>query len=490
MIIEDVIPVKPDIDPREFLHTTLDNGMRILLISDPGSETAAGCVAVGAGSFDDPEDLPGLAHFCEHMLFFGSERFPGEDAFKEFVDSHGGRSNAFTTEDHTAYQFQVSAPAFLDAVDRFGAFFSAPLFPEDGTAREVKAIQSEFELYMQDDSWRALHLLKHFADESHPLHRFTIGSTSTLRVPAGATPMHTRVREWWEKHYHAQAMTAVFCGPSPLGVMKAAVVAAFSSLPRGTRAPLRECLLDLLGGKDPMASIRARAGPWRDGAATLALDPLAPMTAGKGADAAGTPHYTASPTHSPLDAPFSPLMDVPDPRHPHAPRLWCEYLPVADEPSVSIYWPIPTEMTGKVSHSGIAHVLSVIIGHEGAGSVLEALKARDLASGLCAGETTAGLFSVAVDLTESGQKEVGHVVAVVFAFISELFATVGLPDPADKRLGPGFGVHLEAPEVPRNESLFRRFSELWKEQSVLREILFRFDEPPEPWESVLGFRPT
>ena len=46
---------------------------------------AACALCVGVGSFSDPVDIPGLAHFVEHMVFMGSEKYPQENGFDEFI---------------------------------------------------------------------------------------------------------------------------------------------------------------------------------------------------------------------------------------------------------------------------------------------------------------------------------------------------------------------------------------------------------------------
>ena len=58
---------------------------------------------LAVGSCSDPEDLPGLAHFCEHMLFLGTTKYPSEDAYQSYIEQHGGGSNAFTSQEHTTY---------------------------------------------------------------------------------------------------------------------------------------------------------------------------------------------------------------------------------------------------------------------------------------------------------------------------------------------------------------------------------------------------
>ena len=51
---------------------------------------------MNVGSYNDPAHRQGMAHFLEHMIFLGSEKYPGENEFSEWVSSHGGYSNATT----------------------------------------------------------------------------------------------------------------------------------------------------------------------------------------------------------------------------------------------------------------------------------------------------------------------------------------------------------------------------------------------------------
>jgi nardilysin len=79
---------------------------------------AAAAMCVGVGSFSDPPDAQGLAHFLEHMLFMGSSKFPDENEYDTFLSKHGGGSNAFTETEFTCYHFDIS-PSFLKpALDR------------------------------------------------------------------------------------------------------------------------------------------------------------------------------------------------------------------------------------------------------------------------------------------------------------------------------------------------------------------------------------
>lgn len=75
----------------------LPNGTRLLLVSDPEATFAAACASVRAGYFDDPDSVPGLAHFVEHAVHLGSAKYPDAKAYKSFLSQHGGTSNASTS---------------------------------------------------------------------------------------------------------------------------------------------------------------------------------------------------------------------------------------------------------------------------------------------------------------------------------------------------------------------------------------------------------
>ena len=104
--------------------------------------------------------MPGVAHFVEHCLFLGSEKYPDENGYKSFLAAHGGRSNASTSLHTTTYKFEIMADFGDDALDRFAQFFVAPLFTASGTGREVQAVDSENSKNLTADSRRRLQILK------------------------------------------------------------------------------------------------------------------------------------------------------------------------------------------------------------------------------------------------------------------------------------------------------------------------------------------
>ncbi len=154
--------------------------MQVLLMHDPEVDRSAAAVAVGVGSLYDPKEKLGLAHYLEHMLFLGTEKFPKVGSFKEYLNANSGASNAYTGDDITNYFFQVSHDGFEGAVERFSDFFRAPLFDKDYAEREVNAVSSEFDKNRMQDGWRSNFVTDQVSEEGHPIKKFNIGSKETL----------------------------------------------------------------------------------------------------------------------------------------------------------------------------------------------------------------------------------------------------------------------------------------------------------------------
>ncbi|MCW8884294.1 MAG: insulinase family protein, partial [Motiliproteus sp.] len=101
--------IKSPNDPRDYQAFQLENGLKVLLISDPKTDKAAVSLDVGVGSGDDPEQRQGLAHFLEHMLFLGTGKYPKAGEYQAYISAHGGSHNAFTAYDRTNYFFDIDS---------------------------------------------------------------------------------------------------------------------------------------------------------------------------------------------------------------------------------------------------------------------------------------------------------------------------------------------------------------------------------------------
>ncbi|NOR29635.1 MAG: insulinase family protein [Sulfitobacter sp.] len=89
-------------------HFTLDNGMEVVVIEDHRSPSVQQMVWYRAGSADEPKGSSGVAHFLEHLLFKATDKMASGE-FSATVAKNGGRDNAFTSYDYTAYFQRVAA---------------------------------------------------------------------------------------------------------------------------------------------------------------------------------------------------------------------------------------------------------------------------------------------------------------------------------------------------------------------------------------------
>uniref|UniRef100_A0A8C3F7R6 Nardilysin n=1 Tax=Chrysemys picta bellii TaxID=8478 RepID=A0A8C3F7R6_CHRPI len=192
---------------------------------------AALCVAVG--SFCDPEDLPGLAHFLEHMVFMGSLKYPDENGFDAFLKKHGGSDNASTDCERTVFHFDIQQKYFKEALDRWAQFFIHPLMIRDAIDREVEAVDSEYQLARPSDANRRELLLGSLARPGHPMKKFFWGNAETLKhePKKSNTDIYTRLRDFWQHYYSAHYMNVVVQSKETLDTLEKWVKEIFSQIP-------------------------------------------------------------------------------------------------------------------------------------------------------------------------------------------------------------------------------------------------------------------
>ncbi|XP_065349180.1 insulin-degrading enzyme-like [Cloeon dipterum] len=205
-------------DKRDYRGLILDNELRVLLISDPETDKAAAALSVNVGYMSDPNELNGLAHFLEHMLRLGTEKYPRENEYEKFLSEHGGNSDAFTSTEDTIFFFDVAFEHLTIALDIFSQFFKAPLFTEDATDREVQAVNSEYEKNLADDSRRLLQLERSTSIKDHPYSKFSTGNLQTLVEDPKKNGINVReaLLKFHSTYYSSNIMSLVILGKDSL----------------------------------------------------------------------------------------------------------------------------------------------------------------------------------------------------------------------------------------------------------------------------------
>ncbi|MBL9214627.1 MAG: insulinase family protein [Opitutaceae bacterium] len=221
------VPPRPQApnDQSEYRRLTLDNGLKVILLSDPKLNKSAASLAVGVGSLSDPKSRQGLAHFLEHMLFLGTKKYPDEAEYGNYLKTNGGYSNAYTSRDHTNYHFEIRHEAFEGALDRFSQFFIAPLFTPEFTGREMNAVNSEYQKNLENDMWREFQLTCSLYRPGHPANHFNIGNRQTL---TGTT--QEELLAFYRDHYSANRMALALMGKASLDQLEAWVRTYFAGI--------------------------------------------------------------------------------------------------------------------------------------------------------------------------------------------------------------------------------------------------------------------
>ncbi|CAL1699584.1 unnamed protein product [Somion occarium] len=243
---------KPEPDDREYRLIRLQNGLVAMVVHDAVADKAAACVDIAVGSLHDPDDVPGLAHFCEHMLSKGSEPFPAENDFLSFITSNGGIRNAGTGGSYQDYWFSIHPSLLSEALPRLAAFFHSPLFTPTLTSREIHAVDSENKRNLQNDGRRIFQLGRSLSKDGHPWKKFGTGNFKSLTEAArrkfeqegvdwkgeedsgdgGPVGRETRRRlvEWWKQQYCAGRMSLAVIGKESVDELTALVVPLFSKI--------------------------------------------------------------------------------------------------------------------------------------------------------------------------------------------------------------------------------------------------------------------
>ncbi|MFN7197578.1 MAG: M16 family metallopeptidase, partial [Hylemonella sp.] len=175
---------------------TLSNGMTLIVQPDRRAPTAVHMVWLRVGSMDEVDGSSGVAHVLEHMMFKGTKTLkPGE--FSRRVAALGGRDNAFTSLDYTAYFQQIPAQQ-LEQVMRLEADrFAHNQWPDAEFRKEIEVVQEERRLRTEDNPRALLYeALNATAFAASPYRRPIIGWMGDLQAMTPAD-----VRDFYRRWY-------------------------------------------------------------------------------------------------------------------------------------------------------------------------------------------------------------------------------------------------------------------------------------------------
>ena len=186
--------------------TILENGVRIATRPMPEMKSVSVGIWVAVGGRHETENLCGISHFLEHLLFKGTSKRSAKQITEE-VEGVGGFINAFTTEDHTCFYAKAGSQHLPALADVLCDMYVNSLFAESEIARERDVIREEIMMYKDHPGQFSQELLTEAMWPRHALGRPLTGSIESI----------TRIRredllKFVEKNYNGNSTVVTVAG--------------------------------------------------------------------------------------------------------------------------------------------------------------------------------------------------------------------------------------------------------------------------------------
>jgi predicted Zn-dependent peptidase len=161
--------------------STLDNGMRLHRIPVEGTRSVTILTAFDAGARTERPEENGMAHFLEHLVFKGGEKYPTYRDVNEAAEGIGAVLNAYTSHDLVAFHITARAGRGLEAADLLTDFVARPKINGDELNRERGVVVQEIARANDQPAAQAEHLIDEAVFGDHPLGRPVLGTTEHIR---------------------------------------------------------------------------------------------------------------------------------------------------------------------------------------------------------------------------------------------------------------------------------------------------------------------
>jgi predicted Zn-dependent peptidase len=176
--------------------TVPTNGLPVHRVEVPGTRALTALVAFDAGARTERPEENGMAHFLEHLVFKGGEKYPTYTDVNETAERLGGVLNAYTSHDLVAFHITVRAESAPAAIDLLSDFVGRPKIDPEELDRERGVVIQEINRAYDQPSTVAEYLIDRAAFGEHPLGRTVLGPEENLRSFTRAAIVAFRERRW------------------------------------------------------------------------------------------------------------------------------------------------------------------------------------------------------------------------------------------------------------------------------------------------------
>src|SRR5712671_5669074 len=172
------------------------NDLPVRRIGLPGTRALTILVAFDAGARNERAEENGMAHFLEHLVFKGGEKYPTYKDVNETAERLGGVLNAYTSHDLVAFHITVRAESAAPAIDLLSDFVGRPRLDAEELDRERGVVIQEINRAFDQPSMVAEYLIDRAAFGEHPLGRTVLGPEENLRSFTREGIVAFRERRW------------------------------------------------------------------------------------------------------------------------------------------------------------------------------------------------------------------------------------------------------------------------------------------------------
>jgi len=176
--------------------TVQANGLPVYSMALPGTRALTVLVAFDAGARNERPEENGMAHFLEHLVFKGGEKYPTYKDVNETAERLGGVLNAYTSHDLVAFHITVRAESASEAIDLLTDFVARSRLDSEELDRERGVVIQEINRAYDQPSTVAEYLIDRAAFGEHPLGRTVLGPEENLRSFTREGIVAFRERRW------------------------------------------------------------------------------------------------------------------------------------------------------------------------------------------------------------------------------------------------------------------------------------------------------
>jgi len=213
---------------------TLPNGLTMIVTKMPSDGLAAYWTVVRTGSRDEYEPgRTGFAHFFEHMMFRGTERFPS-DVYNRIITTIGADANAYTTDDHTAYHLAMATEDLEQVMQIESDRFQNLSYAESAFQTEAGAVYGEYRKSRTEPEFALYEELVGTAFERHPYGHTTLGYERDIAI---MPTLFDYSREFFKRYYRPENTVLFIAGDVEPNAVFALVEKYYGGWQRGYVPP-------------------------------------------------------------------------------------------------------------------------------------------------------------------------------------------------------------------------------------------------------------